>query len=189
MKTRSDIVQTLGDLNDSDRKWIVERLSVTARKSLLDDPTAAQDRERGPAAPTPINGNSSFLAVKSDVKQSGPPSAISEVDQAGLASVRSVLSREPAWIVHALLQCHDWRWQQEFRQGLSTRTRAELSQLEGAVLQFTPRLKDLVVARLAARLKTEVVVESAPEIQTSRLEKLVGGFGARFSRQRTGARA
>jgi hypothetical protein len=177
MKTHQDIMNALGDLSDGDRAWIIERLSPAARGTLLHGESAAEKSTR---------------ADSSASTQRNEPSAPSEtwrkdyrVNRENLASLSAkalaaLLSKEPAWIAHAVFSAVD---RADVRELLPVELRNEIGLLSGSSIRVSERLS----AAIAANLVSETA-STPDEQQHSTVRTLFSGIGARLSRQRTGIR-
>jgi hypothetical protein len=155
MNAATDVLNTLNQLSDVDRNWIIERLPKQAKTRLLS--ISRPQPEAASPAPAPV------ATTARDPKQ-----LLRHADPAVLASL---LQREPAWMTIALLQSHDWPWREALLAALPPGTRAEVQ--SGDAPAFTVRLTDEVAGIVATHMLHHV-----PAPPMSKFEALVEKLAA-----------
>jgi len=131
-------LELLARLSPSDRHWIVERLSATAKSRLV----AAPDPGVEVAQPAQSPAVPQFAAAK-DVER---------LNGADPERIWGVLRSEPCWMVCAVLRANDWPWRRRVLQAMPPGTRAEISRLERRGTTLSRPAMDALLKHLAERV-------------------------------------
>lgn len=163
MSAAGDLLERLSGLNETDREWILSRLSPVAKRRLLQ---TAQPEQVPPAT----------AATQAPPVRSGevPDEAATLVGQATAAAMREVLRGEPDWFVAAVLGAGDWSWRDEYLEHPCA------VHLEfGKLPTLTVQMRRSVLQATAALLR-----ECAPGQPPSRFESILQRLSASRSRRR-----
>jgi len=130
-------LELLARLSASDRHWIVERLSATAKSRLVAKPEAGAGAAQSPAAPQ-------FAAAKD----------IERLNGADPERIWDVLRAEPCWLACAVLRANDWPWSKQLLQAMPPATRAEVFRLQRRGTTLSQPAMSALLKRLAERVGT-----------------------------------
>jgi hypothetical protein len=97
------VVELLGSLGESDRRWILDHLPPDARARLVDHVDEAHDADSGAS---PEFEWTSVVARLTDVNAE---------------ALTRALEHEPAWLVSAVLNAADWPWRHDVLRGFRHR--------------------------------------------------------------------
>jgi hypothetical protein len=130
VSTAEQVVQLLGGLGESDRRWILDNLPPAARARLaehVDESSESSDLEWG--------------------------SVIARLADANAQALSRALEREPAWLVSAVLHAADWPWRHEVLRALPPSLRVELGRLDRIGGTLARPATEFVLRELAARAR------------------------------------
>lgn len=192
MTSVEDIVDTLLELEPSDRSWIMEQLTPAQRERL-----AAQlrddEHESTPASARgrPLSNAGAPVSAPADARgpdrERGHESAqlpersydadLLRLSKAAPAQLAGIVRREPAWIVHALLSGQPRERSHDVLALLPPGTRSEVARLATSEIALTPAVTRFLVGAAAARLQ-------GPDdaLRASRFDRLVDTMRSRLQR-------
>lgn len=168
MKTELDVIAKLGELSESDRRWILSQLPMSARSRLLSESDAAVPR---PASSPPEN---------TTLTTSEEDQIFAKLHRAHPDTVAEVLRNEPTYLAAAFMLISDWPWRVQFLNSLPASQRVEVAELASAI-DLTPAMSRALSRMLAEQLDHSV---AGPQRTPSRFEALVERIGASRSRRR-----
>ncbi len=203
MTTVDEVVDTLLELEEGDRNWIISQLSAAQRTRLSaqlgsDAQEATEVTAPDVAAPVAVSPRSQSSQSQAQPSQSQPspsqplqsqpshssPIAVdtADADRARLAAAPAVqlsdiLRREPAWIVHAVLQTQPRDRAQDVLANLPHGTRSEVARVAASHVPLTAAVTMVLVRAAASRLRG-----ADPSIRASRFDRLVDSMRLRLSR-------
>jgi hypothetical protein len=163
MNSANDVIARLGTLAEADRAWILEQLPPAAKALLLDEPAQAH------AVP---------VVEAQPLNESEEQSIARALARAEAQCVCHVLSKEPCWVIAAVLQIRSWPWRDEVLRGLPEWQRLEVTQLETRAA-FTVQMSDTL-----SRLLLQRVTGSELPPPESRFAKLVSKLSSSRVRRR-----
>ncbi len=190
MTSVDDVVDTLLELEQGDRDWILAQLSAVQRSKL--SAQLGRGADVGPVASKPVATAPAALASVAAAPLTRPSAGAShaqpgdmaaDADLARLAAapaaqLSDILRREPAWIVHAVLQAQSRDRAQDVLANLPQGTRSEVARIAHSHVSLTPAVTRFLVRAAAARLRG-----SDPAIRASRFDRLVDSMRSRLSRR------
>ncbi len=188
MKTREDIVQTLGDLAPADRTWVIERLSPATRAALLDD-RVSHTTNAGTKNPASTSNHRNTAAT---LGSNATGKVADALNIAGASQIASALSNEPAWVAHALLTDQALLTAMsprtdELRQLLPSALRRQIETLDMTGVRYSQALIDMVKTTLASAL--DGIATETSDVPRSWFDAVRARVGERFARQRMRMRA
>jgi hypothetical protein len=117
----------LAELSASDRDWIVQRLSATARERLIEPQKSRTD--------------------------SGPDAEVHDrIARSSAEQVSTVLRTEPAWVVCSVLSAYDWPWSKQLLHELPPAHRAEIVRLQRHGVTLSKPAMQVLLRGLADRI-------------------------------------
>jgi hypothetical protein len=129
------VVELLGSLGESDRRWILDHLPPNARARLVDHVDEAHDADS---------------SASSEFEWSSVVARLTDVNAEALTHA---LEHEPAWLVSAVLNAADWPWRHEVLRALPPSLRAELGSLDRIGSVLARPATEFVLRELAARAR------------------------------------
>jgi hypothetical protein len=129
------VVELLGSLGESDRRWILDHLPPAARARLADHVDESDAAHSGTSQEFEW---SSLVAMLADVN---------------VQALTRALEHEPAWLVSAVLNAAEWPWRHEVLRGLPPSLRAELASLDRLGSPLARPATEFVLRELAARAR------------------------------------
>lgn len=168
----ADIMQRLGGLDETDRSWILDRLSPAAKRSLLRASESTQERQDPPALrpavpapPTPAPSQAAPAA------HDAPPKPARRI---GLPL------GSPSWLIAAVLQAHDEADRAFLLKSMAHHQRQDVERIRRSGIVLTDALRERLL-RLSEKCGETV---AAPDRSQSRFEALVDKVSAARSRRR-----
>lgn len=192
MTTVEEVVDTLLELGESDRRWIMVQLSPVQRSRLAAqlDQASPETQRASPAhtassphstasspATTPAQVPLSSVAPAPEVASDGD---VERLSKAPAAQLGEILKREPAWIVHALLSGQPRGGSRDVLAHLPQSTRFELARLAHSGAILTPAVMQFLRHAAASRLQGGNGTQRA-----SRFDRLVDAMRLRLGPARS----
>ena len=134
MSTTEQVVQLLGSLHESDRRWILENLPPEARARLADH--VDEPRDEGVSS--------------SEFEWSTLVARLTDVN---VPVLTRALEHEPAWLASAVLNAAEWPWKHEVLRGFPPSLRAELASFDRMGSTLARPATELVLRELATRAR------------------------------------
>jgi hypothetical protein len=159
MSQPDDIVELLGALTESDRRWIVERLPSAARAQLAKRIAAAPESTSQP----PATEKRAAPADTDDLEQ-----CAARVSAATPSAMSRVLREEPTWLIRAVLQLRDWPWRNVFLQSLPATKKVYVTHALGDEPALGRAAQSWLLHELATRLLA-LPAESGPDMRFATL--------------------
>lgn len=118
-----EVVELLGALAQSDRRWILDRLSPAAKERLAERIASPSAVTRSGSPQVPAGRGAEHAEVLELEKCAG------RVAAADASSMLRVLRDEPGWLVRSVLQLSNWPWRKAFLQALPATMRIDVTQI------------------------------------------------------------
>lgn len=166
----ADIVKQLAGLNEADRRWVIDRLSLQARRRLLHADASH------PAAASSSQHDENHAAAT-------PGSAADVLNSVDARLVADVLKSEPAWLIAAVLRSRSWSWHAPFLTALPEHLRGAVQRAYETNAVPTEKMS----ASLMQALATRVEGSGAPH-GVSPFEQLVSRLSPLRNRRRLSLR-
>ena len=158
----------LSSLRDEDRAWLLAQVGETERSQL--GSLLAEVGELGVSLDA--------QTVRQLVQTSAAPesdSAPRPLANASAQSVFEILAHEPDWLIAIVVQARPWKWREPFLVLLGTERRLRVRRARPAA-KVKPRMLEVLIAAVEARLDEQAVPAWEPPEQARRAIGFTGGF-------------